>query len=96
MTVSAWSILTDLGKLEDGTPQRHFRRFSSSFTFFLSTTLLTSILVAQDIELASQHLRRERAKNLGWETAPGGVGRVGRRGNRTCVGQIGEWSLLSD
>jgi len=60
-------------KPEDGTPQsisidslphpyvRHLRVCS----LFFSTTLFPSILVSQGIDLASQHLRGERAKNSG-------------------------------
>jgi len=45
-------------------------------------TLLPSILVPQGIDLASQHLRGERAEDLGWEPQLVVLGEGAERGHR--------------
>jgi len=65
---------------------------SESVRFFFSTTLFPSILVPQGIDLASQHLRGERAKNSGWEPHPVVLEEWADEGHHIFVGKP---SLLS-
>ena len=106
------SILLDSTKARRWNAAEHFRRSSPSsvrtrspslFALFFLITLLPSILVPQDVDLTSYHLRRKRAALRIWggdrPALLGGLANEGTVQYRICVDQVGmvtELSLLSD